>query len=1171
MVDSEPRSQTTLRAVLWLSAFFVLAVFLRSYFAAQVGYDPTADRHMFTGNDPYFHWFTTTWVMEHGENLDSSNVINYPEGRDNPNPPLWTWTSAFVASLFEMAGIGGPDFAGSALNVMVAIWGALCILPIYMVTKDLWGRRAGLWAAFFMAVSAPHIQRSVWGYADHDAISMFFILLAFAFVVRAFKRAELREFVAHWNRGGAVVEGLKEAVRRNRDPLVYAALAGLSITACALAWKGYPYVFGILALAAFLQLVLDHVRNRDSTVTWLIYAVTIGIGVLLPWLLYYQHQPSQMRSTVEPSLYVLYGVIFLGLILVPTRDLPSVLVFPAAAGIVVLGAVYLYFLQPHIWHAATTGLGYFQQSKLYATIGEAQRPALGTVAAGLGFFTFLLAFWGFFRALRVGFRGDGPNILVVAWSIVAMYMLFRAARFEVNAAPLFAVLLGYGMDRIVSWMGTEEVRKRFRSQHGQGIVARSFRSLAWKPVVVGIGIVFLLVLPPAWLGVDAGMPYEYETENLPGLVDYSSENRDPESGAFINVPRLRAFGISFDDVAGNEKWAEAMASLSRLDTCWSDSTKVCTPADGDDFRPQDKRPAFVAWWDYGHWAVALGDHPTVADPFQSHYELSGRVLASDSEAEAMEWLTILLLHGDRARHQGQFSPGVQDLLARTDPDLLNMSTAPWYPQYHAILRGNVTDIFRFYDDVCATTGTCVGYLGVNARMYPAGDQGIFYAPVFLADKDPDEYIQTKFHGVNIPGLGARTIKQENYEVVDGVSRQFERARFFDDQGVEYVLYQGYFYPVGKSPLQGFDPKSGGLIQPQSVRTEPSPKFLSTFYSTAFGGPVRTGTYDASGHDQGQPSGDRLKHWRTFTETGTSRTQDGREIRYRGVALLAYYKGVAVNGTVVDEQGEPITFMEVRVVDGVGAQHDSVRTDAQGRFSILLPFSVDNDVRLEVMGGGQAIYNMSLPRHYTLDEARRGIRGDDIHVQLQRGSIRGLVFEDVNGNGTYEDSVDIALLGAQVRVGGSNATVTGGDGRFLIPGLQPNVYSLDARKWPEFANSTQQSVLVPSGGAPEVRIGLRPAPVKLHATFEAANGTAVPNVPMRFAGPGAPQTVNTNETGVATVDLAPGEWTITVQYNQTVTDANGTVLRTIPYSAEQKVTLARGQLHAYVTVRDEPEA
>jgi len=274
-----------MRTFLWLALLIAGAFALRSAFNVTEGFDAASNRNLFTGNDPYYHWRTVTHVLQTGSNLNFDPSINYPEGNWNPNPPLWTWSSAPLAVLYQHLGVA--DAVGTAINTMVAVWGALTVIPVFMIAKDLWGRKAGLWAGFFMAISAPHIQRSIWGYADHDAISMFFILMAVAFLVRGFRQMESGIYISKWGNGAAVSSGLKAAVRANRNTLVFAAMAGVAITAAAVTWKGYPYALAILAVAAFFQLVLDHLRNRDSTITWLAYLITTVVATLLPWLLYY--------------------------------------------------------------------------------------------------------------------------------------------------------------------------------------------------------------------------------------------------------------------------------------------------------------------------------------------------------------------------------------------------------------------------------------------------------------------------------------------------------------------------------------------------------------------------------------------------------------------------------------------------------------------------------------------------------------------------------------------------------------------------------------------------------------------------------------------------------------------------------------------------------------------
>ena len=50
---------------------------------------------------------------------------------------------------------------------------------------------------------------------------------------------------------------------------------------------------------------------------------------------------------------------------------------------------------------------------------------------------------------------------------------------------------------------------------------------------------------------------------------------------------------------------------------WNDAYRWLSEQDSEQGFSQ--RPAFVSWWDYGFQALAQGQHPTVADNFQSEF------------------------------------------------------------------------------------------------------------------------------------------------------------------------------------------------------------------------------------------------------------------------------------------------------------------------------------------------------------------------------------------------------------------------------------------------------------------------------------------------------------------------------------------------------------------------
>lgn len=1085
----------------WLAVFVLLALGLRIGLNVDASFDEDTGRYLYSGNDPYYHDRTVNHILATGESLQFDPAINYPSGGYNPNPPVFDWTTAAVAGVAEAAGVSDP--AGFALNLMVAVWGALAVIPIYMIGADLWNRRAGLWGAFFMAVSAPHIQRGVWGFADHDATTLFWIVLAVAFLVKGLKVLDDREYVRDWRHRNALASGLRASFAHNRTAMLWSALAGVALSATALTWKGYPYVLAIMAVAFGLQLLWDHVKNRDSTALMAFYLLPMLLVTLIP-LPYYLNFPTFMDTTIWAGIYVLVGMVVVAAILVPTRDLPSIVVFPALAVAVAAGLAAMLWLLPEVGRTVFTGLGYFEQSKLFGTIAEAQRSELGRVAASFGFFTFLLAFWGLGRSVKVAWkRGAQEHVLMVSWAAVALFMAFAASRFIMNASPVFALLAGAVMPTITAKLGFDQVRRAYRQQHGQNKVAAGMRSLNMR-TTVGVLLVFLLfVLPNVWIGVDAAIPCEVD------------DCTDPET------KRLGAFGIDFD--IQENGWLEVLHALSQHD---------------QDIPNIADRPGFIAWWDYGHWATNIGKHPTVADPFQNHYNLAGRFLASESEQAAMAWLTILLVNTDYGRTEpvGEYSPHVEQALRDVDPALLEIGPMRGYDAEFALLQEHVDlegdEIFDLYEGVGDYTGAVgtrrtVEYFAVDQRMYPisARNPGIFYAPAFLANKNPDDFIQYTATG------GGLQLELEQYGIDDVGSSFRIEPRWVDQNGGEWQVSGGQAFPAG-TPLGA---QSQGVPVQQSF--QPTQAFFDSMYARAFG------------HQQnGFTPGAGLSHWRVLEQSDNS-----------AVDLLAYYHGVSVSGRVTDDSGASLDGVEVTFVDGFGAHHAVATTDADGTFTVLAPFSVEDengtgDLRLVVNAGG-TILAESDAFQFSREQARFGDTVTGAELTVERATFNGTVFQDADGDGAFGEN-ETVVAGAVVSVGDQNVT-TGPDGTYRFPAVQPGAVTVTVSA-PGYQGASR-SVTLEAGQSSTQDFGLTASASDVTFVLEDQDGQRVAQVPFTVSD-GEDRQATTDTNGTADLSLAPGDYTLTVDY--AVTQA-GEEAR---YEADRSFTVAFGGEDQTVTVQ-----
>ena len=58
---------------------------------------------------------------------------------------------------------------------------------------------------------------------------------------------------------------------------------------------------------------------------------------------------------------------------------------------------------------------------------------------------------------------------------------------------------------------------------------------------------------------------------------------------------------------------------------------------------------------------------------------------------------------------------------------------------------------------------------------------------------------------------------------------------------------------------------------------------------------------------------------------------------QGIVFVQYYDGAIIDGQVTTESGLPYPGVWVTVLDEYGIPHDYVKTDSEGRYSLIVPF------------------------------------------------------------------------------------------------------------------------------------------------------------------------------------------------------------------------------------------
>ena len=380
-------------ALLMLTFIFLLALFIRSYFA----YETSADNDYIVsgGSDSYYWRRIIDYHVETGQSLFRDPLLSYPDNLINPRPPFFSMSVAIPAVLMEGMFDSISDSTGFFLVWSTAFWGALTIVPVYFLGKEIFGRRVGMASALFFAIMPAHVQRSVLSNADHDALILFIIVVIFYFLLKSIKVQEHRKWVESWTSRTSIVAGLKSYFKDSRTAVLYALMAGVAYATLMMTWVGFAYVTVIILAYYLIQLFVNMFRYQDSTSITLILLISMGFGYLLafPYYANYSLTFGGIDSFFNdrflvPVLLTAGGLLF-GIMFVVSRDSPWTISLPAIMGIsaAILAALFIFY--PWLAGAIMSGQGYFSQSKLYSTISEARAPQFSELAMSFGMVTVL--------------------------------------------------------------------------------------------------------------------------------------------------------------------------------------------------------------------------------------------------------------------------------------------------------------------------------------------------------------------------------------------------------------------------------------------------------------------------------------------------------------------------------------------------------------------------------------------------------------------------------------------------------------------------------------------------------------------------------------------------------------------------------------------------------------
>lgn len=377
---------------------------------------------------------------------------------------LFTNIIAFVALVVGL-GSPSPTLVNHVAAYIPPVMGALCLIPLYFVTRKLFGKTVAVLAAFILAfLPGEFLSRSALGFVDHHVAEVLFSTTTCAFLIYALNAAKSSVFIFAHIRN-----------KSNRATLVYGLLAGITFGLFVLTWQG-AQMFGVIFLVFFItQLIIDHFasKNTDYLLLLVVLVYLPPVIMVLPYI--------PMYSYFDPTLYPLYIILILpalAAIFVVCYLWHLVLKRNKATRswyllVLIITFVLLFFAFkkcfPRSYDFIYDGLKLlFYPSPGMNTIGEVQ----SAIIDAFGQFTIQKLWNNFFWAMPLSIIGFGclafqihenrrpAEVFLLVWSLAVVAATCAQIRFTYDLAINVAILAGFSVYYMLDLVGYAKPQKK---------------------------------------------------------------------------------------------------------------------------------------------------------------------------------------------------------------------------------------------------------------------------------------------------------------------------------------------------------------------------------------------------------------------------------------------------------------------------------------------------------------------------------------------------------------------------------------------------------------------------------------------------------------------------------------------------------------------------------------
>jgi len=563
------------RHYIFLALVFAVAYWLRMM---PFSYD------YLQGIDPFYIYRMIVHLIQNNLHLPALDTMRYfPTGFD-PHIEHVLMYYPYAIMYVLVSKVVAVDILAFA-KFAPAFFGALFVVPIFFIGKEIHSKTTGVLAAFFFAVSPSVIFRTSAGFVEKEPFGGLFLLIAVWFFLRAIRK----------------------------DSLVSGLVSGISLAVGATAWGGVNALY--LALAAYTVIMVLTTRHPEPYLK--AFAPVVVLGVTVPALTVGLYS---LTSTYSLMLYVALAlVVFVEVMEKYTQykkehrkyTIPAIYGFGAL--FVLIGSFFSATIAKLV--SSAWGFLFFKESVIMSTVAESVTSTWPDFTRGLGttyavgilpfmegilpvFSVWVFAFLGVFLIIHKAYNKRGTvyfGLLLAAIINVLSYVLFlqNAAAGVTEKQALLQAVFVFTFFPLIYFIGRKDYKAAF-------ILMLFYSSLLG--FLSRVRILFIV-------GPYAFILAAYAITRLIHYVKYSKIMQEAKNlSEKVNVYSVGA-GLFVLLVLGTN-FATGYVISENLRPSYGgawvpamDFLKTNTSEDA----------VILSWWDFGYWFQTMGERATLLD------------------------------------------------------------------------------------------------------------------------------------------------------------------------------------------------------------------------------------------------------------------------------------------------------------------------------------------------------------------------------------------------------------------------------------------------------------------------------------------------------------------------------------------------------------------------------